>query len=412
MKGQSVFNLWFYLRKKRIDEKGKSTLYLRVICNGEQSTISLQRKIDVKSWDSKRGLVRPKTSGAAEINDLLEMVKNRAYDAYSALLQEGKGVTPLKIIDRTFAKNQREFTLVKLVEYHNREMELGIGFTSTFGNYKNYKTTINHLRDFLKVQYKRSDYLLTDIDLDFLSKYSLFLQESTDCNHNGAMKHMQRLKKILTLGKKLGWMRYDPFQDFKIKFYKYDKIILDKEELETIEGLTGLSPKLGLVRDAFVFSCYTGLAYVDLKNLTTDNILHGIDGNLWIITRRSKTDVKARIPLLPKPLDIIEKYLNHPKLTHKGVVPIYSNQKTNDYLKELAALAGIQKPLSFHVGRHVFATVITLSNGVPIETVSKALGHSDIRITQVYARVLDEKISYDFENLRHRLILNAASSSD
>jgi len=366
----------------------------------------------VKSWDAKRGIVKPKTSGAEEVNRHLEMVKNSSYSAYRALLEEGKGVTPQAIIERTFAQNQREFMLLKLVEYHNRQMELAIGLTASFGNFKNYKTTLLHLQDFLRIQYKRNDYFLSDIDIDFLSRYGLFLQETKGCTNNGAMKHMQRLKKILTMGRKLGWMKNDPFQDFKIKFHKYDKIILDKEELQSIENLTGLSQKLELVRDAFIFSCYTGLAYVDLKNLTTDNIVHGIDGNLWIITRRTKTDVKARIPLLPKALDLMEKYKNHPKRSRSVVLPIYSNQKTNDYLKDIATLAGIQKPLSFHVARHIFATVVTLSNGVPIETVSKALGHSDIRTTQIYSRVLDEKISGDFEILKHKLTYLALASSD
>ena len=370
MKGQSVFNLWFYIRKNRIDSTSRSTLYLRIICNGEKSTISLQRKILVKSWDSERGIVKPKTSGSEEVNRHLEMLKNRSYSAYRALLEEGKGcITPQAIIERTFAQNQREFILLKLIIYHNRQMELAVGISATYGNFKNYKTALRHLKDFLIILYKRTDYFLSDIDIDFLSKYYLFLQETKDCTNNGAMKHMQRLKKVLTMGRKLGWMKNDPFQDFKIKFHKYDKIILDKEELQAIENLTGLSQKLELVRDAFIFSCYTGLAYVDLKNLTTDNIVHGIDGNLWIITRRTKTDIKARIPLLPKALELIEKYKNHPKRSLNTVVPIYSNQKTNDYLKDIAVLAEIQKPLSFHVARHVFATIVTLSNGVPISDI-------------------------------------------
>jgi integrase len=215
------------------------------------------------------------------------------------------------------------------------------------------------------------------------------------------MKQVQRLKKVINMGLNYQWITRSPFIGYNIRFKPYDKIILTADELSNIEKLSGLNAKLSLTRDAFVFSCYTGLAFVDLKNLTYDNV--GIDGNLWIITRRKKTDVKARIPLLPKALELMECYKGHPKLQLNHVIPLYSNQKTNDYLKELAALAEIKKPLTFHCGRHIFATVITLANGVPIETVSKALGHKDLRTTQIYARVLDEKIAKDFTNLKNSL---------
>jgi integrase/recombinase XerD len=217
------------------------------------------------------------------------------------------------------------------------------------------------------------------------------------------MKQLQRLKKVFNWGVNYGWISKTPFSNYKIKFKPYDKVILTAEELEKVENLKGLSPKLEMTRDAFIFSCYTGLAYVDLRQLTKDNIIIGVDGNPWIITRRKKTDIKARIPLLPKALALIEKYKDHRKLKDGQVIPIYSNQKTNDYLKEIANKAEISKPLSFHCGRHIFATVITLANGVPIETVSKALGHTDIRTTQVYARVLDEKIAKDFGILKNKL---------
>jgi len=244
---------------------------------------------------------------------------------------------------------------------------------------------------------------LIDLDKDFITSYYLFLQKVKHCHHNGAMKQLQRFKKVINLAVSKGWMTKSPFTNYHLKFDPYDRIILDQEELTAIENLTGLSPKHQLVLDSLLFACYTGLSYIDAKTLSYNNIIKGVDGNLWIVTRRQKSNVKARVPLLPKALLIIEKYRAHPKTKENQVMPLYSNQKTNDYLKEIATLAGITKPLSYSVGRHVFATVVTLSNGVPIETVSKALGHTSIKTTQIYSRVVDEKIAADFANLRHIL---------
>ncbi|HEY4787351.1 MAG TPA: site-specific integrase, partial [Bacteroidales bacterium] len=162
--------------------------------------------------------------------------------------------------------------------------------------------------------------------------------------------------------------------------------------------------RLQHAKDMFVFSCYTGLAYIDAFNLTSQNIGIGIDGQYWISTCRKKTDQPVRIPLLPKAMEIIEKYKTHPYAIAKGkLLPIYSNQKLNSYLKEIADLCGITKPLTFHIARHTFATTITLSNGVPIETVSKLLGHGSIRTTQVYAKVIERKVSDDMSLLREKL---------
>lgn len=403
MKGRNTFNLWFYIRSNRVDNKGLVPIYMRITVNGVDNSITINRKISEKSWDVKRGCAKPRMAEADEINAYLESLRRRVFEAHRQLIEEGKVVTPDAVLSIVLGLKERNYTLIKLMERHNKNMEDGLGITSSPGNFKNFKTSLKYLKEFVKAHTGNTDVLLAEIDNNFIDSYILYLQKEKNCHHNGAMKQLQRLKKVFNLGVNYGWISKTPFSNYKIKFKPYDKIILTAEELEKVENLKGLNPKLEITRDAFIFSCYTGLAYVDLRQLTTDNIIIGVDGNPWIITRRKKTDIKARIPLLPKALALIEKYKNHRKVKDGQVIPVYSNQKTNDYLKEIARKAEISKPLSFHCGRHIFATVITLANGVPIETVSKALGHTDIRTTQVYARVLDEKIGKDFTNLKNSL---------
>ncbi len=200
------------------------------------------------------------------------------------------------------------------------------------------------------------------------------------------------------------WIERDPFAKFQARFIRNDREFLSQEELAAIEVKEFKILRLQWAKDLFVFSCYTGLAYCDVMGLTKENISIGIDGDYWIMTSRKKTNQPVRVPLLPKALELIEKYKSHPKALVMGTVfPVLSNQKLNAYLKEIADLCGITKNLTFHLARHTFATTVTLTNGVPIETVSKMLGHTSIRTTQIYAKVIEGKISEDMKKLKSRL---------
>lgn len=219
------------------------------------------------------------------------------------------------------------------------------------------------------------------------------------------MKHIQRLRKMVTLSYKMEWIDKDPFIRFKPSYIRNDREFLRKDELQAIEEKQFAIERLQIVKDLFVFSCYTGLSYIDVMQLSKENVQLGIDGNKWVITSRQKTDKKVRIPLLIKAEEIINKYQGHIKAKSSGTLfPVISNQKLNSYLKEIADIAGVKKNLTFHMARHTFATTITLSNGVPIETVSKLLGHTKIATTQIYARVLEHKVSTDMNVLKDVLL--------
>jgi site-specific recombinase XerD len=223
-------------------------------------------------------------------------------------------------------------------------------------------------------------------------------------SNNGVMKHLERLRKMINLALQMEWIDKNPFLAYRLKFEKVDRDYLTKQELAKIEAKDFEMPRLELVKDLFIFSCYTGLSYIDVSNLKQENIVTGIDEEKWIVTSRQKTNTVVKMPILPKALAVLEKYADHPKsLADRTLIPTFSNQKLNSYLKEIADLCGIKKHLTFHTARHTFATTVTLSNGVPIESVSKMLGHTKLATTQIYARVLETKLSDDMAALRKRL---------
>jgi site-specific recombinase XerD len=254
------------------------------------------------------------------------------------------------------------------------------------------------------------DISLKEINYKFITDFEYFLKSFKPLDHhkslsnNGVMKHMERFRKMVNVALKNEWMEKDPFKAYKMKFTKYERGYLTAKELERIEKKDFEFERLQYVKDLFVFSCYTGLAYTDAMHLSPGSLIRGIDGEHWLITSRQKTGTPVKIPLLPKAKDIIEKYRNNPKSLNDGTLfPNISNQRLNGYLKEIADVCKIDKNLTFHLARHTFATTVTLSNGVPIESVSKMLGHTKITTTQVYAKVIESKLSDDMKLLKQKL---------
>ncbi|MBC7390764.1 MAG: site-specific integrase [Opitutaceae bacterium] len=297
-------------------------------------------------------------------------------------------------------------SLVSLIKYHNDIMKTQL----EWGTLKNYGTTQKYITMFLDKHLRTSDVFLSQLNYKFLVDFEMFLKahQPTDhqkpCGQNTAMKHIERFRKMINMAIKYEWLEKDPFQKFKASFKKTSRESLTMVELTRIEEKVFTIPKLQQVKDLFIFSCYTGLAYADVMKLKPSDVILGMDGKAWITTSRKKTDMPVRIPLLGKANEIIKTYKNHPAvLAAESLLPNISNQKLNSYLKEIADLCGVQKNLTFHLARHTFATTITLTNGVPIETVSKLLGHSGIRTTQIYAKVIEKKVSDDMEVLRQKI---------
>tara|TARA_R110002073_G_scaffold72537_1_gene177177 strand:- start:154150 stop:155403 length:1254 start_codon:yes stop_codon:yes gene_type:complete len=401
MQTNNTFSIIFFTRKSR-SSSNKLLIYVRITVNQKRSEISLKRSVYIKEWDSFKNRGRGSSTKIRILNNYLDHVYNQLLDCHKQLLEEDKIVSSRSIKARYLGEDDNRKTLKQLIEYHNTNMLTVL----KAGTMKNYYTTEKYLNTFLLSKLKVDDVYLKQLNYRFIIDFEQFLRNVrnsknvTMLRNNGVMKHLERFKKMINLAVKLEWIVKNPFNQFQLKFDKYDREYLTERELGLIENTYFKHERLERVKDIFLFSCYTGLSYIDVKELTTHQIVLGIDNRYWIHTKREKTNELVKVPILPKALEIIEKYKVISEVTNsEKLLPLYSNQKTNSYLKEIARACNIHKNITFHVARHTFATTIMLSNGVPIETVSKLLGHTKLSTTQIYARVIETKISEDIDNL-------------
>lgn len=290
---------------------------------------------------------------------------------------------------------------MEIFKNHNSQMASLVGREYAPGTLQRYETSLRHTQSFLKWKYKVADFEISKLDFEFISDYEFWLKSIRKCDHNTTIKYLSNFKKIVNRCLRNGWLQKDPFLRFSMRKREVERTALTEFELEALRMKKFDIERLAIVRDIFLFSCMTGLAYADVQKLKRSEIRIGVDGEKWIFSRRQKTDITSRIPLLPVAIDILNRYSDHPVCqADDRVLPVLSNQKMNAYLKEIADLCGITKNLTYHIARHTFATTITLSNGVPIETVSKMLGHRNLNTTQHYAKILDKKIGEDMKNIR------------
>lgn len=405
MKTSTTFSILIWINTSRVKDN-QAKLFARVTVNQKRVNISLKRSVDVATWDKSKSQVKGNSQQAKITNRYIEQVKAKLFQSYQNLKLEDKLITAQAIKSNYLGEDEVYKSLEDLITYHNEKMACKLHKDTM----RHYKSSQNYLRKFIKKEYKTDDVFLKDLNYSFVIGFEDFLRSYQPTDHqrrignNTVMKHIQRLRKMVIMAFKMEWITRDPFVKFKSSFIKTEREFLSEEELQTLEEFTSTIKRLELVRDLFVFSCYTGIAYIDIMQLTSNNISKGIDGNLWIITKRQKTNTLVKIPLLEKANCLIDKYTDSIRANESGTLfPQFSNQKINSYLKEIAVLCKIKKNLTFHMARHTFATTITLSNGVPIETVSKLLGHTKLATTQIYARVIERKVSEDMNNLKNIL---------
>lgn len=411
MTTSNTFGIVFYIKRQKA-KNGKAPIYARITVDGKRVELSLKTEVHINiNWNDARGMAKGKSEEVRSLNTYLEQIRSRLVECYQQLQLKKKLITAEAVKAQFHGGEEKEHSLLNVIDYHNSEMKS----TLEWGTQKNYYTTRKYVEMFLKQKLRTSDIYLSQLNYKFITDFEKFMKEyqpldhHKPCGQNTVMKHIERLRKVVNLAIKNDWLDKDPFQKFSPHFIKSTREFLSAEELKTIEAKDFKIVRLQQVKDLFIFSCYTGLAYIDVMRLTTQNITIGIDGNYWLYTNRKKTDESVRVPLLPKALEMIEKYKNHPGVIHSGgILPRMSNQKLNSYLKEVADLSGIDKNLTFHLARHTFATTVTLTNGVPIETVSKLLGHTSIRTTQIYAKVIERKVSDDMNLLKSKLSQQSA----
>lgn len=409
---EARMSILFFGKKTKNESDKELSTYLRVTINGERFEVSTQRYIEPNKWSSAAGKVKGISEEARSINQHLDNLKRKVYEYQKNIVQNGNPFTKESLRLKWYGIEQRNHSLVEIFKQHNDQLKSLIGKDNSKATFGKYRTTLDHTISFLKWKFKRSDIEISAVSFSFITDFEFFLKSVQNCNHNTTIKYISNLRKIINLCIKNGWLIKDPFVGFKMTKKEVIREILTEEELQTLISKDIRNPRIRQVRDIFIFSCFTGLACIDAKRLKRSEIVIGMDGERWIYTRRKKTDTPTRIPLLPVVQDIMEIYKDHPQsLNEDCLLPVPSNAKLNAYLKEVADICGINKHLTFHTARHTFATTVTLNNGVPIESVSKMLGHKSIKITQIYAKILDKKVSEDMSILRQKFGSNISMNA-
>ncbi len=402
---QYDLSVLFFLKKGQVDKRGLIPIYLRITVNGERAEISTNRKIELTKWDSAVQQAKGRSESARILNDHMDNLVNKVKRDYNLLNEKGEEISSSILRDNLIGKNLKKYCLVQVFEMNNALIEKEEGQKYTRNTINQYITTFNRIKLFLSQEFACTNIALLDLDVLFIRRFEIFLKTSYGIDHNTIMKHLKQLKKVIHFAMELGYLDRDPFLQHKTTFKQGSRGYLTSDELQRIESHKFRIKRLDQVRDVFVFVCYTGLSYSDLDKLNGESITRGIDGKNWIIYEREKTGVRASIPLLPPAQAIIDKYKDDPEcLASKQLLPVKSNQKLNSYLDEIAQLCEINKHVTMHLGRHTFATTVTLTNGVPIETVSKMLGHTSLKTTQIYSKVVDTKTSNDMGKVAEKLL--------
>ena len=399
---RSTFRILFYPKKGAPLKNGKLPLMVRITIDGEKVEFSTKLEIEEKKWDTKSAKVSGRTPAANEINLKLEKMRVELNNHYEKIRSVGCFPTPLMLKNAYLGIKAKSHTILTVFKKIVDEKKKQLGVTIAQSTYNKYELVYRRLQEYIRQEYKNEDLPFYSIDDDFVNGFEIFLRVDRKVGHNATAKMMQKLKTATNYAVSHGMLQEDPFYDKKITFEEVDVPHLTLEELQAIMEKDIQNDRLRRVRDVFVFSCFTGLAYSDTYYLTEEHLHKANDGKMWIKKHRQKTKVIADIPLLEVPLQILNKYRG--QQTGGRLLPVCSNQKVNQYLKELATVCGINKELTYHVARYTFATSLTLLHDVPMASIAKMLGHTNIETTQIYARITNSKIGSDMQGLDKKFV--------
>ena len=394
------FKVSFYLRSNYENKEGKSPVMLRIFLGGEMTNFGTTKIFVKKSlWSNATSRLRGRTAEALSVNAALDAISTTLHGIYRKY--ESDESLSLDLIRTVYFGKNREFTsFLPVFDKFLEDIKQRVGKTIGADSLQKYSVLRRHFAEFLMYKYSRKDIGLNEFTPAVVQDFHLYMSTVARCAYNTSVKKVKTLKTITIYAQKRGFLLHDPFVNHHFHMEPVDRGFLTDEEILRVANKDLGIQRLELVRDIFIFSCFTGLAYIDVSNLTPDHIVT-MDDKQWIMTKRQKTSVETNVLLLDIPRAIIAKY-SHKTYRDGKLFPILTNQKTNSYLKEIADLCGIKKKLTFHLARHTFATM-SLSKGVPIESVSKMLGHTNIRTTQIYARITNKKIEHDMEQLSEKL---------
>lgn len=398
---KSTFKVLFLIRRNQVNKDGKCAIMIKVTVDGEYERINSTLTIEPELWDASASKAIGRSSKIAEFNKRIEDMRHVLKEHYYDILNRHGYVTAEMVKNAFTGVTAKEESLVPLYKQHLEDTKKLIGLSKANPTYQKYERMYRRVVEFMKKKYNITDIPLREIKYQFIVDLEFFLRTEYGYSQNTTYKCMKFFKQVINKAIRAGLITVDPFNGYKISIERVDRGYLTEDELCKMMQKEFASKRLEQVRDIFIFACFTGLAYIDFANLRVDNIQKMFDGRLWIVTHRQKTNTKVMVPLLPPALKILDKYEGY--YTDGQLMPIITNQKLNCYLKEIADICGIEKNLTFHLARHTFATTMTLGRGVPIESVSKMLGHTNIQTTQIYARITADKIGKDMDILSRNL---------
>ncbi len=403
---QETFSILFMLKRSKPLKNGNLPIIVRVSVKGQVAEISIQRNIPASMWNQAKGCCKGRDHDSLALNNYIGSVHSKLMDIHSTLIRQGEIVTGKRIKDiynNVGVDTSEPKGLCEIYKEHNERCEALIGIDFAESTVKKFDSSLKSLRDFIWVKYRKKEFALKDLSVDFMRDFDFYLKTVRKCQHNSAIKHLKNLKKVVRQAVNSNLLDRNPFLGYTIIQEDVDREFLSDDELTRIIEKDFACERVRQVRDVFVFCCFTGMAYADVNELAQEHIFTDGQGALWIKKRRKKTKVQFNVPILPPAKTIIDRYSNAPECVAKGVLlPVISNQKMNVYLKEIADVCGIEKLLTTHVARHTCATTVMLAHNVRIENVAKILGHKNIKMTQHYAKVLDKSIMIDMAGVEAR----------
>lgn len=396
-----TFKILFFVKRSRVTKNGEVPVQLKVTVNKVRIEVSINLTVNPDVWNSSTEKAIGKDRKSIELNNRLDTVRFRLMEIYREMERNAEEITARKIVNKyQGVETEPKITLLSIFRDHNEKCKKLTGKDMSLSTVKRYETSYRHTEEFIKFNYKKDDIAIEDVNYQFVKDYEFFLKTEHNCNHNSTMKYLKNFKKIIRIAIANEWLQKDPFMNVKMTYEEVDRGFLEQHELEKIMNKEFEIERLSNVRDILVFCCFTGLAFSDVKTLSPEHLVTDNEGMLWIRKARVKTSNMCNIPLLDIPKKILEKYENHPICRKKNVLlPVLSNQKMNSYIREIADLCEIKKSITTHTARHTFATITCLANGVSLENVAKMLGHSNTKMTQQYAKVLDKSILRDMRKV-------------
>lgn len=404
---RNTFKVLFFIKKTKLLKNGEASVCMRITVNGARAETNIRKSVEPSLWNQAKECVKGKSRKACDLNTYLENARIRLHQLFCEMEEQGLPITA-RLLQASFFGQEKATeeirTIIGTMQEHNDQCRALVGKDYALITVRRYESCKRYLAELIRQKYDKEDLPLTEINGELVRAFEFYLKTEKECQQNTVIRYMKCLKKITNLALANEWISKDPFVGIKFQEKEVIREFLTMDELFTIYHKEFPLERITVVRDVFIFAAFTGLAFIDVQQLAPEHIVEDANGNLWIRKPRQKTKNMCNIPLLDIPMEILRKYANHPTCQKKKVLlPVPCNQKMNSYLKEIADLCMIKKNLTTHTARHSYATSVCLANGVSIENVAKMLGHSNIKMTQHYARVLDSSILRDMNNVKSAL---------